>query len=798
MNTPISFLTSVQLLAVGIFAFLIITAVAVWFFAQASKPEDHAPAPADKKPDPNGRHFIPVVVPVRKQRSGPNPPASPPARVAPPIEREVAPPPPLPPLPASPSVGTGSSPSLSTAESVETPASRHFKLVADVRHAGDGTPTLFLRCRGFFPDILFGRMFFEVDFSFAERESAQVRTCPRLGSGWIPLRIRRIYDGPLDENEWCELGEISLRDLAGPCSGTHLVQATCSAYACSPDVELAEVFPVSEAYCSVGTSLSIPFVGMGYDDFAAWLTSHEKALGVAISCATDEGPNPSQHEDVIRRWIMEECGALDAHPEFKRAGQARLSACLDASHFGNGTTAAACHELVGLVAGSNQLLDSLGELFASFGESEGLSAYAIERITNACLWLGIPCPGAIELARIRLAAKPPPTLRTEEPVVVPAKGASSAGFPFTVSLSLIGTPESAVGFRVMVSGDLPVRSASGDDLFFAVSVSDADDKAMLPFLVSASEVDGINEVIKPSVTIPRDQYDPSAPRQVAEIIFKDCAFPRHGERTIQVSCVGYSLDGKAGLTRLCYGDASGTVKISGTGYVTLRKRRRAVRGLMLELALAAGTAGSVTLAQKTIAKEWITAQAAGIVDPDERRLTVNYLTKALLGIAALSQAEIVALALRLAGYRQPKLSNESLRLARQLAEAKPASLSKVALTLDKVRKELGLPAAAVAKQRDARPVAPVVRPVQPKVKPVRVSLGPRQLRARVFGRKLARSLPGWKTMSGPKKIAHLRDEILSKSAKMANHKGLAERHALQSEINDMSELVVMLRAGAAS
>jgi hypothetical protein len=53
-------------------------------------------------------------------------------------------------------------------------------------------------------------------------------------------------------------------------------------------------------------------------------------------------------------------------------------------------------------------------------------------------------------------------------------------------------------------------------------------------------------------------------------------------------------------------------------------------------------------------------------------------------------------------------------------------------------------------------------------------------------------------MSGPKKIAHLRDEILSKSAKMANHKGLAERHALQSEINDMSELVVMLRAGAAS
>jgi hypothetical protein len=53
-------------------------------------------------------------------------------------------------------------------------------------------------------------------------------------------------------------------------------------------------------------------------------------------------------------------------------------------------------------------------------------------------------------------------------------------------------------------------------------------------------------------------------------------------------------------------------------------------------------------------------------------------------------------------------------------------------------------------------------------------------------------------MSGLKKIAHLRSEILSKSARMAGLKGLAERYSLQSEITDMSELVVMLRSGGVS
>lgn len=50
-------------------------------------------------------------------------------------------------------------------------------------------------------------------------------------------------------------------------------------------------------------------------------------------------------------------------------------------------------------------------------------------------------------------------------------------------------------------------------------------------------------------------------------------------------------------------------------------------------------------------------------------------------------------------------------------------------------------------------------------------------------------------MSNARKIEYLRGQILMKSAKMQACKGLADRNLLQEEINDMSELVVMLRSG---
>jgi hypothetical protein len=288
----------------------------------------------------------------------------------------------------------------------------------------------------------------------------------------------------------------------------------------------------------------------------------------------------------------------------------------------------------------------------------------------------------------------------------PQPGPRKAGFPFTITLSVIGSPASPDGFQVMVSGDLPVRTSATEDLYFTVNVTDPDLRTSWPFLVQSKEVDALAAPIVLASTVTKEQYDPTSPRKVAEVLFKDCAFPRNGERTLQVSCVGYSVDDKGGLTRLCYGDTSSTLKVSGTGYVVLRKRRRSLRGLALELALAAGTGGGVTLAQKTIAKDWIVAQASTVADPDERKLTVNYLTKILLGASAMSQAEVVALALRLNGYRQVRFSQETVRLAELLAAAKPATKFRVLASLGKLRKELGLPAAPSA----VKPTAPTVQP----------------------------------------------------------------------------------------
>lgn len=781
--------TSAQMLIVGVLVFLLLAGIAFWFYSQASGSEEPAPK-ARAKPSPAvQKTFIPVV----------RPPVSRPkvARAEPP----------------SPSAGSGipsvaeKSSQVGLAAPADSPRvtgliatqvlPTDIEVAADIRTAEDGSPVLSVRCRGKFSGVSVGGLFFIVDFCLAGHESAQLRLCPRPGAGWMPLRFRQLYDRPLASDEWLELGAASLRDVAGPYSGTHLVRVTCSAYSCDVGIELAEATPDSNACCVAATGLSVPFVGLGHEDVAVWLGRREKFIGVVAGCASAGGDPRETHRSLIAEWIQEQCDSLDAHPEFRRSCFARLEAVLESTHFGMGCTAVACHELVGSPGLHDDLLGSFARILASFGSFTDLSIYELERIAKACLWLGLPCPEVVEQAIARATSVQAPV--TVAPPAPTDPGPRRAGFPFTVTLSLIGGIQAPEGFQVMVSGDLPVRTSATQDLYFSVSAADADLRASWPFLVSARDVDGLSELTCPSLTVARDQYDPGSPRKIAEILFKDCAFPRNGERTLQVSCVGYSVDDKGGLTRLCAGDASGTVKIPGTGYLALRKRRRTLRGLALELALALGTAGSVSLAQKTIAKDWIASQSSSIADPDERRLTVNHLTKILLGAGAMSQAELVALAIRLAGHRQQRFSQDSVALAETLADAKPSAKSRLAPLFAKIRKELGLPARSTpTKPVTPRvPAAPSVDATVPKdaVRPVRTKLNPRQVKARSLNRKLGRTVSGWKSMSDLRKIEHLRGEILTKSARMPACKGLADRNMLQDEITDMSELVVMLRSG---
>lgn len=45
------------------------------------------------------------------------------------------------------------------------------------------------------------------------------------------------------------------------------------------------------------------------------------------------------------------------------------------------------------------------------------------------------------------------------------------------------------------------------------------------------------------------------------------------------------------------------------------------------------------------------------------------------------------------------------------------------------------------------------------------------------------------------KVAHLREELWLNSSRMASKNGLSERHELQLQINDLAELVVLIRNG---
>ncbi len=795
MNMVFPVITSSQVLLVGILVFILLAGIAFWFYRQADDSGEPVAPPKARPPEARPTRFIPVVDPTKSRPRPVRAEVSAPV-VTTAVSAEVsAPPVNIQPKPEPAEVAPVSVP--------EVVVPRNIEVHAEVSVLEDGSRALAVWTRGDFPDSLVGRMFFDVRFAVAGMDTAQLRFCPRLGGGWLPLRFRRLFDKPSEAGRWIEVGSAPLADLAVPISGSLLVQAICSAFPCEPGVELSDVSVDSDSYCSVASGVTLPFVGLGYDEVAAWLACREKLLSVIAGCACGTGAAQDEHRGAILDWIEVQCASLDANPEFRRTCRSRLIAQLESTQLGAGCTSVACHEVVAMVGAQDGVLATLPPLFSTFCSRTVLSVCELEQISQACLWLGLTCPEVVDSALADALAVLPPAVEepAPQPQVAPPPQISprKAGFPFTVTVSVFGPAGSAEGFHVMVSGDLPVRTSATEDLYFTVNVTDPDLKTSWPFLVPAPDIDGLRDPLRISASVSRDQYDPTAPRKIAEVLFKDHALPRNGERTLQVSCVGYSVDSKGGLTRLCYGDTSATLKVAATGYVVLRKRRRSLRGLCLELALASGTGGSVTLAQKTVAKEWIVAQAAFIADPDERKLTVNYLTKILLGASAMSQAETIALAIRLNGYRQARYSQESVRLAEALADAKPATKAKLSLLLAKVRKELGLPASTPP----AKPVAPKLPP--PPAPPVSVpktagrvpaqKLNARQLKAKSLFRKLGKTVSGWKPMSNARKIEYLRGQILMKSAKMQACKGLADRNLLQEEINDMSELVVMLRSG---
>lgn len=795
--------TSSHMLLLGLAGFLLLIFLAVWFYRESSKSEGDHVVPDQKPGDLKKTHFIPVVNPGK---------VGIPPRLAPtvskvelPVVTELRPAPTMP-VSVTPAISSG----LAKVVPPVLPAvAPEFKIDAEVRPYGEGEPSLVVSCRGDLAGIPVGTICFEVRFKYEVHDGAQLRICPSPGAAWRPLTVIRLYDRQVVLGESFVVASVPLRELSGPVSGSQLVQVACAAYRCDEGFDPDEAALEHEPYHRAKAYVFLELEGLGFQEVAQWLAVREKFLSVVVACASDETDHRDLHRLAILDWISFECQGLKAHSELVQSSKGRLLAVLDSSHLGTGTTASACHELMRWLQGESGLIWSLSALFERLGKVPGLSRYVLERISKACLWLGISCPIDVEEALAHAASQDNalPDVREAVPVSVkpiplpPPPPPPRPARPFVVSLSLLGAPESAMGFQVMVSGDLPARTSSTEELYFSVTVRDADARTSRPFLVPAADVDGLHDLLKPSVTVARDRYDPSAPRRVAEVLFKDCAFPRNGERTLQVSCIAYSADSNGSLTRLCHADAEGTLKIHGTGYVTLRKRRRSLRGLTLQLALAAGAGGSVTLAQKTIAKEWIAVQAASIADPDERKQTVNSLTKILLGAVGMSQAELVALALRLSSYRQLRYSQESVRLAELLADARPATKPKMQVVLVKIRKELGLPAVpARAKPSTTGDPRRVVSPVAPPAKvknrqPVSgPKLNPRQIRARSLDSRLGRTLKGWKAMSPAKKVDHLRRQILEKSARMQACKGLADRNVLQEEITDMSELVVLIRS----
>jgi hypothetical protein len=797
MNPLAMELTSVQMLAAAVAAFIVLVAFAVWFYRSASAEDEQKPVASAKKTPASARPFIPVVRPPPKNVHRPkSPPAASGSFGGVDIVREGSPAP----------------PQVASAQQRQSPPA--LDLSAEFSAGSPGEAKLIIKARRNFPHPNGRDLAFDLNFVLADKPTVQVRKRYPLGGMDLALSYRLIpLPRPADQ-EWFLLLNLSPREFLFPKAGQYLVRIDCSAVISDTAAIKGGSTHAVPVLCSASAEVTLTQEGMGYEDLDKWLAAREAALGVIAGCAAIASPEREGHREIILRWISSECATLELSLETRKSFFGSLLACLGSCQMGEMPTAESCAALVASVGPTDPLLASLGEVFGEVAGATTRSVDPLNRIEHACHWLKIPIPAACgqvwrraggNLAPVGPATsatpiKPVPTPqpvkpRPQPPVTPPPVVATpGSGVPFAVSVKLIGAGESAKGFRVFVSGDLP--TATSPDLQVAVSVVDKDDDAKRAFLVLPDDIDVVSQVLLPKTIFPLAQYDARAPRQVAEILFADCAYPRSGERSLRVVCAAYSVGLGGALSHLRSAETSCSVKVPGVGYVLQQKRRRVQRGLTLELALATvAFAGPVSMAQKSLVKDWIEVEAAKINDRVEARLTVNYLTKALLKASLVTHAELIALAIELAGRGNRHLSAQAVLLAEKLIAVKASTEPVVRPYLEKIRHELGLPPVSTSV-----PSMPTSRPSKPKVKPVslgRPSTSPAIRKALLLNRKLGRAVPGWSAMIPEAKVTHLKEALLLFHAQMSSRSGLAARHSLQQQIDAHAQLVVLIRVGSA-
>ena len=774
--------------AVGIFVVLI--AIALWFYRTASTEGEQKLVPAAKTKPLAPRPFIPVVRPPTKNISRTVTTMKPGCPEDRDIVREATP-----------------SRTSTVISNRPLPALRLEASVVAVQ----AQPMLVVKAHGIFPRPEGWGLVFELNFVLPHNPTAKVKRRDPRGRDPVSMCCRIPSQAEAFRQEWFELLNVPVDEFFFARAGAQEVRLDCSAVLTDAPEAVSVTMQTGAVLCTSSVIVRLSPDGLGYEDLEEWMSMRKSALCIIAGCVSASSPECEAHRDVILKWISSEC-ASQALPSASRTSyEISLLGRLGSCQFDVMPSTVSCEALASLLGSAEPLRNSLHALFDSLAAATVASLEPLNRFEQACRLLKISVPKSCDLVRQRIiaglvVASPLPVTiaaRSVQPLPTaipsPAQIASTEviGLPFTVSLKLVGTVESAKGLRVYVSGDLPAAASS--DVQITISITDKDDDAKRAFLSLPDDIDVVGQVLLPKTIFSRSQYDPRAPRQVAEILFDDCAYPRSGERTLRVACAAYSVGQDSALSHLCSAETAGTVKIPGVGYVLQQKRRRVQRGLVLDLVLATVSfSGPVSLPQKSVVKDWIAAEASKINDKNEVQLTINHLTKVLLKASTVTHAELIALALELAGRRKPQLSKEAVQLAERLVAAKPGTAIVTEPYLVKIRQELGL--SAKKGSASCTPAFRLDKPKVPKGKSPGLSpaiSSPAVRTAIALNRKLGRTVVGWSAMRPEAKVAHLRQELLLSSSRMGSKQGLSERNKLQQLINDLAELVVLIRRGQA-
>ena len=440
----------------------------------------------------------------------------------------------------------------------------------------------------------------QIDYSLRIRGSTIVN----------PAAFRGLYSlsAPLPEDDaWATLAVIPLDHVLPPKGGSFRYDFECMAYASAPGASSAAPGAVGMAIADARFATILNLPGPGYIDEIDWLVLRERLLGfiegIVRGCAEDVAEKRSKVRSFVESLTP---------PVTSPARAAMLKVAIDRAYISAKPDSVLDYDVVEVVHSSKDavLIEALARLTFHLASHEPITSEARKVFAMMRSSYDVNVNGY----HIRDVDPLPPAV----PVVTPVPTPKPAPIVPTFELKLESVEEAGhvKAVEVYVRGGAGSLLAAQSELSFWLWDENAGDN---PFLVSAADIDLVNQRAVHHRTWNVGEYDLSSWQSAGVVRFSDFLPPSGGSRRISVAGKigpkhGFNIFDVTKTSR----STAVTLNLAAAGYASIRSRRQWLRyrAFVLAVGQALLSGKGPTYRQDKALKKFADQLCAGITDTE--------------------------------------------------------------------------------------------------------------------------------------------------------------------------------------